>query len=120
MGRIMTVLLALLVGLAVPGLAAAGADTEAKLGREDDQVVVLVAEGDDDDDNALTGSDGSGGNSGTGQSNDATDSRHTSVSRDGENSRGGLTRDRTNDGPGGSRIDRSAHSTNDRTRNDTR
>jgi hypothetical protein len=42
------------------------------------------------------------------------------VSRDGENSVGDLTRDRTRDGAGGGRIDRSGNGTNDRTRNDTR
>jgi hypothetical protein len=118
MGRTMIVLLGLMVGLAIPGLAAAGADGEAVLGREDDGVAVLVASEDDDGDDTHTGNTGAG--SGTGDSNDGTNSRHTGVSRDGENSVGDLTRDRTKDGPGGSRIDRSGNGTNDRTRNDTR
>lgn len=113
MGRITVVLLGLLVGLALPSAAFAGADSEAVLAREED-AAVLVAEDDDDPD---TNTDG---NSGTGDSNDATNSKVTGVSRDGENSRGDLTRDRTKDGPGGSRIDRTGNSTNDRTRNDTR
>jgi hypothetical protein len=111
------VLLALLVGLAVPGLASAGAEGEAVLGREDDDVAVLVAMDDDGDD---TNTGNTGAASGTGDSNDGTNSRHSGVSRDGENSVGDLTRDRTKDGPGGSRIDRSGNGTNDRTRNDTR
>lgn len=118
MGRTMIVLLGLMVGLAIPGLAAAGVDGEAVLGREDDGVAVLVASEDDDGDDTHTGNTGAG--SGTGDSNDGTNSRHTGVSRDGENSVGDLTRDRTKDGPGGSRIDRSGNGTNDPTRNDTR
>jgi hypothetical protein len=119
MGRIMIVLLASALGLAVPGLAAAGSDADAVL-REDHEGVVL-ATADDDGDDTNTGNTGNtGANSGTGDSNDATGSRHTGVSRDGENSVGDLTRDRTGDGAGGPRIDRSGNGTNDRTRNDTR
>ena len=117
MGRTLIVLLGLVVGLAIPGLAA-GAEDRAVLGRENDDVAVLVATADDDGDDTNTG--GTTGNSGTGDSNDATNSRRTAVSRDGENSVGDLTRDRTKDGPGGPRLDRSANGTNDRTRNDTR
>jgi hypothetical protein len=118
MGRTMIVLLALLVGLAVPGLATAGTEGEAVLREDDDGVVLLDDDDDDGGDGTTTGN--TGGNSGTGDSNDATNSRHTGVSRDGENSVGDLTRDRTQDGPGGPRIDRSGGGTNDRTRNDTR
>jgi hypothetical protein len=117
MGRTMIVLLATAIGLAVPGLAAAGSEADAVL-REDDEGVVLAASADDDGDDTHTGN--TGANSGTGDSNDATGSRHTGVSRDGENSVGDLTRDRTRDGAGGGRIDRSGNGTNDRTRNDTR
>jgi hypothetical protein len=116
MVRTLIVTLATAVGLAVPGIAAAGAGADAVL-REDGDGVVLVAAADDDDD-GQTGN--TGANSGTGDSNDATGSRHTGVSRDGENSVGDLTRDRTKDGPGAQRIDRSGNGTNDRTRNDTR
>jgi hypothetical protein len=119
MGRTVIVLLALVVGLAIPGLAA-GSEDRAVLGREDDDVAMLVASADDDGDDTNTGAGGTTGNSGTGDSNDATNSRHTGVSRDGENSAGDLTRDRTKDGPGGPRLDRSGNGTNDRTRNDTR
>ena len=42
------------------------------------------------------------------------------VSRDRDRSRGDLTRDRTKDGPGGSKRDWSGGNTNDRSRNDTR
>jgi hypothetical protein len=115
MGRMLIVILVAAVGLAVPGLAAAGSDADAVL-REDEDGVVLVAAADDDD--GETGNTGAG--SGTGNSNDATGSRHTGVSRDGENSAGDLTRDRTKDGPGGQRLDRTGGGTNDRTRNDTR
>jgi hypothetical protein len=115
MVRTLIVTLATAVGLAVPGIAAASSDADAVL-REDEDGVVLVAAADDDD--GQTGN--TGANSGTGDSNDATGSRHTGVSRDGENSAGDLTRDRTKDGPGPSRIDRTGNGTNDRTRNDTR
>jgi hypothetical protein len=117
MGRIMIVLLAAASGLAVPGLAAAGSDADAVLRQDDEGVVVATADDDDGDD---TNTGNTGANSGTGDSNDATGSRHTGVSRDGENSVGDLTRDRTGDGAGGPRIDRSGNGTNDRTRNDTR
>ena len=85
--------------------------------QDDDEVATRVDPRDDDDDDDDDSDDGftSGVNSG-----DRTNSRHSAVSRNGDRSRGDLTRDRTKDGPGASTRDRSAHHTNDRSRNDTR
>jgi hypothetical protein len=99
-------------------------DTAVVLRDEDDDAGLATLERDDDPDDLADGTDDGGGdtNSATSgvDSNDGTNSRHTSVSRSGDRSRGDLTRDRTKDGPGGATRDRSAHDTNDRTRNDTR
>jgi hypothetical protein len=73
--------------------------------------IVLVADDDDDGDDSRDGS---------GVSRDATDSRRSAVSRDGERSRGDLTRDKTRDGAGAKKRDWSDNRTNDRSRNDTR
>jgi hypothetical protein len=51
---------------------------------------------------------------------DATRSNYSRVSRDRDQSRADLTKDRTLDGPGGKKRDFSRNLTNDRTRNDTR
>lgn len=75
---------------------------------------------DDERDDTNTNDDTS--KSGTGNSNsgkDNTNSRHTGVSRDKDNSRGDLTKDRTRDG-GDPTRDRSKNYTNDRSKNDTR
>jgi hypothetical protein len=90
--------------------------------REEDRVdLVLVDDRDDDDTNDDTSTGGNTGfNSGTGNSNDATGSRFTAVSRDRDLSRGDKTRDWTKDGSGDLKRDWSANRTNDRTRNDTR
>jgi hypothetical protein len=53
-------------------------------------------------------------------SRDDTNSRVTDVSRDRDRSRGDLTRDLTNDGPGKNNLDTSRNDTNDKSRNDTR
>ena len=74
--------------------------------------VVTTVDDDDDDDTTF--------NSGTGDSNDGTNSRETRVSRDKDRSRDDLTKDRTRDGKGPSKRDWSQNRTNDRSRNDTR
>lgn len=53
-------------------------------------------------------------------SNDATNSRVTSVTRNGDRSQDGLTRDMTDDGPGGPVRDWSDNRTNDASVGDTR
>ena len=90
--------------------------------REEDRVdLVLVDDRDDDDTNDDTSTGGNtGADSGTGNSNDATNSRFTGVSRDRDSSRGDKTRDWTRDGAGGDKRDWSGNKTNDRSRNDTR
>ncbi len=107
--------------LAVPGLASASADGYLK---RDDQDVDLVLVNDDDDDDAdPTNTRNTANTRNTGVSratNDDTRSNVTRVSRDRDLSRSDNTRDRTYDGPGGSTRDRTADTTNDRSRNDTR
>jgi hypothetical protein len=115
-GRFLVALVAAILMTALPvGALARDAATD-DVARRDDAAPALVASDDDDDDDGDTGSS----RSGTGNSNDRTGSRHTPVSRDRDRSRGDLTRDRTKDGPGGSRRDWSGGHTNDRSRNDTR
>jgi hypothetical protein len=95
-------------------------DGAAVLARDEDAAGVLATDGDDpDEDDDDTDGNTRSATSGV-DSDDATNSRATSVSRGDDRSRGDLTRDRTNDGPGTSTRDRTADSTNDRTRNDTR
>ena len=101
--------------LAANGSIAADLSTDAK--REDALNVVLTA--DDDDDDGDDDTDTGNGDAGSGVSRDNTNSRHTGVSRDLDRSRGDLTRDWTRDG-GDRTRDHSRHSTNDRSRNDTR
>jgi hypothetical protein len=90
--------------------------------REDDDDDVITGFARDDDDDDGRGDDTNTKNSRTSgvKSNDGTNSRHTSVSRNRDRSRGDLTRDRTKDGPGKSKRDWSRHHTNDRSKNDTR
>jgi hypothetical protein len=121
-----------LIGFTAPALADGGNVYK----RDDDggQVVTTVDRDDDDDDgntntNTNTGGgDGTNSNTdshagaGTGDSRsraDGTNSRVTKVSRDRDKGRGDLTKDWTKDG-GDKTRDRSANSTNDRSRNDTR
>lgn len=94
-------------------------DTEAAIARDEDDGGVLAVVEDDDGDDTTGGDDSDSFTSGV-DSNDRTDSRVTPVTRDGDRSRGDLTRDRTKDGPGPATRDRTAGSTNDRSRNDTR
>lgn len=110
--------------MAMPGATvAASADDEVAAKREDNVAeLVLVADDDDDDDTAgadqtrtrtrFTGASRS--------TNDSTRSNFTRVSRDRDLSRGDVTKDVTQDGPGDRKRDWSANSTNDRSRNDTR
>ena len=110
--------LALMIGLALPmGGAAAAAgersDVEAAVFKREDGAVVAVA--DDEDDDARDGAN-SASNSGAW----STNSRKTPVTRDRDLSRGGLTRDRTDDGKGKPKRDWSKNKTNDRSRNDSR
>ena len=86
---------------------------------DDDDVVTGFARDDDDDDSQDNSNDKNSFASGV-KSRDGTNSRHTTVSRNRDRSRGDLTRDRTKDGPGKSKRDWSRHHTNDRSKNDTR
>jgi hypothetical protein len=123
LGRTSVAALALSV-IASPAAALAAADdtSEVVLRREDDAAEVIVAEDDDGDDftdNTGSRSGRSGYTSGV-NSNDATGSRHTGVSRDRDRSRGDKTRDWTKDGPRDRKRDWTGGHTNDRSRNDTR
>jgi hypothetical protein len=91
MGRTMIVLLATAIGLAVPGLAAAGSEADAVL-REDDEGVVL-ATADDDGDDTNTGNTNTG-NTG-GDSLDTTAERSRSLDRSGDKTGGGPEPDRS-------------------------
>jgi hypothetical protein len=122
LGRIATGVLAGAIAMGMPIAALAASDDDAFRAREEDVRLVDAVDDDDDDDGDATGNTGNTGNSDTSgvNSNDGTNSRHTSVSRDRDRSRGDLTKDRTKDGPGSATRDRSRHQTNDKSRNDTR
>jgi hypothetical protein len=129
-----------LVGLT--GLSAANAEDDVYGKREDGAAAIVTADDDDDDDplrnddtNTNTNTQSKTGPDDTDDtslrdesayspnslpSRDDTTSRVTDVSRDRDRSRGDLTRDLTNDGPGKNNVDNSANSTNDKSRNDTR
>lgn len=114
-----------LMAYAVPS--AFGSDTAFKRNEDTPDVVATVDDEDDEDSRAGrddTTTDGGGDNtsfnSGTGNSNDGTNSRETGVSRDNDRSRDDLTKDRTKDGSGPSKRDWSQNRTNDASRNDTR
>ena len=103
--------------LALP-IAAFAADGDQATKRDEDGAdVVLVADEDDDDTNGDSDSTNSGASRST---NDSTRSNFTDVSRDKDRSRGDKTRDKTQDGPGGTKRDWSGNKTNDRSRNDSR
>lgn len=97
--RPLIVMLGALVGLALPGAAIAGKDDAARIGREDEHVVLSVEDDDDDDDSAT-------GGTGSRDSLDTTRERSRSMDR---------SRDRTGDGK---RKDRSR--SRDRSRDATR
>jgi hypothetical protein len=100
-------------------IAPAAADSIATFVRQDTPVALDDDEPDDDDTGDDTGDDDSLENS-VSNSNDATNSRLTAVSRDEDQSQDGLTRDLTNDGPGGPTRDWSDNRTNDASLGDTR
>jgi len=114
-----------LMAYAVPS--AFASDDPAFKRNEDTPDVVTTVDDDDDDDSRAGrddtstngGGDNSSFNSGTGNSNDGTNSRETRVSRDRDLSRDDLTKDWTRDG-GDRTRDHSQNRTNDRSRNDTR
>ncbi|HVM34804.1 MAG TPA: hypothetical protein VM784_05615 [Actinomycetota bacterium] len=91
--------------------------SEIVLRREDDTAEVVVAEDDGDD---FTGDTGNSGQTSGVDSNDATGSGHTGVSRDRDRSVGDKTRDWTKDGSGDRKRDWSGGHTNDNSRHDTR
>ena len=122
-GRLATLTVATAIAVFSPiGAAVASSDDGSEPSfvlrkEQDDEEVATRVDPRDDDDDDDDSDDGftSGANSG-----DRTNSRHSAVSRNHDRSRGDLTRDRTKNGPGASTRDRSAHHTNDRSRNDTR
>lgn len=120
--KTMVVLMSLLLTLGTVSLAWAGASKVTKqdgvLAREEEIEEAFIAE--DDGDDTGGNSHNTGGNSqDTSRSNDNTGSRHTSVSRDRDRSRGDRSRDWTRDG-GDKTRDHTGNKTNDGTRNDTR
>lgn len=116
-GRAATWMLGFALVAGLPAGAALATDLdEVTLKRDEDYVEVVAVDDDDDGDTNSR----SGYTSGV-DSNDATGSGYSAVSRDGERSRGDKTRDRTRDGRGDHlRRDWSGGQTNDRSRNDTR
>jgi hypothetical protein len=127
-GRMATIALAGAVAVLGPVGAAIAVDETDDSDREavvfkreddDDEVQTPFTRGGDDDDTNTGNGGGTSFTSGV-NSNDGTNSRVTSVSRDRDRSRGDLTRDRTKDGPGTKTRDRSRHRTNDRSKHDTR
>jgi hypothetical protein len=121
-----TGLIGLAGGLVFTGVALAPVTADqpsAWAGRVDGKSVVLDDDTDDDDDTdedtAATNDDPTGEDAAT-NSNDATNSRETAVSRNGDVSRAGLTRDLTQDGPGGLVRDWSDNRTNDASIGDSR
>jgi hypothetical protein len=105
--------------IAADDTASSARDAPVALARDEDDGGVLATVEDDDDAGDGDGDDTDTATSGV-DSNDGTNSGVSSVSRDTDLSRGDLTRDRTNDGPGGPTRDRTGGSTNDGSRHDTR
>jgi hypothetical protein len=112
---ISVLVLALLAGVPAGAAMARSSEDDGKvvLRRDDDYSEVVALDDDDDDGDSNTRA-----TSGV-DSNDGTNSRQTSVTRDRDRSRGDLTKDWTRDG-GDRTRDWSRHHTNDRSRNDTR
>lgn len=96
------------------GLAGSSTDDYAVKRSDAEDELVLVSDDDDDDDDS-----NSGYTSGV-NSNDATGSAVSAVSRNTDLSRGDRTRDWTRDGTGHRTRDVSRHATNDASRNDSR
>lgn len=118
LGRTSVAALALSVIASPAAALAADERSDIVLRRQEEAAEVMVAEDDGDDD--FTGNTGDSGQTSGVDSNDATGSRHTGVSRDQDASSGDLTRDWTKDGSGDRKRDWSGGHTNDSTRNDTR
>lgn len=99
---------------------ASASDDDVAATRQDGITLLHDDDSDDDGDDDDTTTDGvTTFDSNTGESNDATGSRVTGVSRDRDLSNDDLTRDRTMDG-GDPTRDFTENHTNDNTRNDTR
>jgi hypothetical protein len=123
--RIMIALMAMMLGVGTMGtavLAGESADNAVLREEDTDAVVIEYDDGDGDGGTGNTGNSGGGGsfNSGTGNSNDGTNSKVTPVTKDKDKSHDDLTKDWTKDGPGGKKRDWSRHQTNDSSKNDTR
>lgn len=106
--------LVLAVGVGFTPLGQSVDDLVAKRDESDDELLLISDDDDDDDD------DDSNSYSSNVDSNDATGSGHTAVSRDNDLSGSDKTRDWTRDGTGERTRDFSQHRTNDASRNDTR
>jgi hypothetical protein len=129
LGKILIGVLAFAFGAAMPVGAFTNEGKDQAMVRDEDLVITSDDDEDDDGDrNALgagtntntnTNSNSNGFTSGV-NSNDKTNSRVTPVTRDRDRSRGDLTRDRTDDGPGPKKRDWTDNRTNDRTRRDSR
>ena len=113
-----------MMGLAGGVLAAPAKDSEELAAKREEDSIVLVAAEEDDDDDDVEWPDRHEQQKRQQQRRKQQRSHATAatpgVSRDRDSSRGDLTRDRTKDGPGGSKRDWSQNHTNDRSRNDTR
>lgn len=123
MGRLMVWCLGLaLLAAPMSAFAADGVDDEIALRRHEDAAELVLAEEDDDGfrDGATGGSGTNDSVDATGNSNDATGSGYSAVSRDRDLSRGDRTRDWTRDGAGDGKRDWTGGHTNDGSRNDTR
>jgi hypothetical protein len=123
--RIMIALLAMMLGMGTMGTAVLAGETVEKAVLREGETDVAIVEYDDDDGGDGTGNTGNTGgggsfNSGTGNSNDGTNSKVTPVTKDKDRSHDDLTKDRTKDGPGGKKRDWSKHQTNDSSKNDSR
>jgi hypothetical protein len=123
--RIMIALLAMMLGMGTMGTAVLAGETVEKAVLREGETDVAIIEYDDDDGGDGTGNTGNTGgdgsfNSGTGNSNDGTNSKVTPVTKDKDKSHDDLTKDWTKDGPGGKKRDWSRHQTKDSSRNDTR
>lgn len=112
---------AALLGLGLFALVQSGPATadDVVATRQDGIALLHEDSGDDGDDNDDGDDDPATFDSRTGESNDATGSRVTAVSRDRDISNDDLTKDRTMDG-GDPTRDLTQNHTNDNTRNDTR
>lgn len=123
LGRILITALAFAFGAAMP-LGAVMADQKDQAVVRDEDLAISSDDEDDGDGPARLAADTHSNDSDSFtsgvDSNDRTNSRVTPVTRDRDRSRGDLTRDRTDDGPGPKKRDWTENKTNDRSRRDTR